>query len=124
MDVNIKVLVVDDFATMRRIVKGALKHLGFTNITEAEDGSMALQELKKEKFGLVLCDWNMPKMSGLDLLKIVRSDESLKDTPFIMVTAEGQKNNVVEAVQAGVSNYMIKPFTTEVMKEKIEKVLN
>ena len=124
MDVNIKVLVVDDFATMRRIVKGALKHLGFTKITEAEDGSMALQELKKEKFGLVLCDWNMPKMTGLDLLKEVRSDESLKNTPFIMVTAEGQKNNVVEAVQAGVSNYMIKPFTTEVMKEKIEKVLN
>jgi two-component system chemotaxis response regulator CheY len=122
IDTSMKVLVVDDFATMRRIVKGVLKQLGFSNIVEAEDGTAALDALKKEKVGLIVSDWNMPKMTGLDLLKAVRSDEGLKETPFIMVTAEGQKENVIEAVKAGVSNYIVKPFTPETFSEKLEKV--
>ncbi|RJR33554.1 MAG: response regulator [Desulfobacteraceae bacterium] len=122
MDTSMKVLVVDDFATMRRIVKGVLKQLGFSNIIEAEDGNAALGELKKEKFGLIVSDWNMPNMSGLDLLKAVRGDSSLKAIPFIMVTAEGQKENVIEAVKAGVSNYIVKPFTPETFGEKLQKV--
>jgi len=122
IDTSMKVLVVDDFATMRRIVKGVLKQLGFSNIVEAEDGAAALDALKKEKVGLIVSDWNMPKMTGMDLLKAVRSDEGLKETPFIMVTAEGQKENVIEAVKAGVSNYIVKPFTPETFSEKLEKV--
>jgi len=123
MDLDMKVLVVDDFASMRRIVKNVLKQMGFTKIIEADDGSVALQVLKKEEIGLVLCDWNMPRMTGIDLLKAVKSDEDLKDIPFLMVTAEGQKDNVVEAVQAGVSNYIMKPFTAEAMEERVKKVL-
>ena len=122
IDTSIKVLVVDDFATMRRIVKGVLKQLGFNSIVEAEDGTSALDTLKKEKVGLIVSDWNMPKMTGLDLLKAVRGDDGLKEIPFIMVTAEGQKENVVEAVKAGVSNYIVKPFTPETFNEKLEKV--
>jgi len=122
VDTSMKVLVVDDFATMRRIVKGVLKQLGFSSIVEAEDGSAALEVLKKEKIGLIVSDWNMPKMTGLDLLKSVRADDNLKATPFIMVTAEGQKENVIEAVKAGVSNYIVKPFTPETFSEKLEKV--
>jgi len=124
MDVNINVLVVDDFAIMRRIVKGVLRELGFKNIVEADDGSSALQELKKDDFGLIISDWNMPKMTGLDLLKAVRADDKYKNIPFIMVTAEGQKDNVVEAIKAGVSNYVVKPFTPDTLKEKLEKVLS
>ena len=123
MDLETIVLVVDDFATMRRIVKGALKQLGFKNIIEANDGITALSELKKEKVGLILSDWNMPKMNGLELLKLVRGDDNFKEIPFIMVTAEGQKSNVVQAVQAGVDNYVIKPFTPDTLKDKIQKVL-
>lgn len=123
MDTNIKVLVVDDFATMRRIVKGVLRQIGFNNIIEAEDGNAALGELKKEKIGLIVSDWNMPNMSGLDLLRAVRGDASLKAIPFIMVTAEGQKENVIEAVKAGVTNYIVKPFTPETFGEKLQKVL-
>jgi two-component system chemotaxis response regulator CheY len=122
IDTSMKVLVVDDFATMRRIVKGVLKQLGFSNIIEAEDGNAALGELRKEKFGLIVSDWNMPNMSGLDLLKAVRGDATLKTIPFIMVTAEGQKENVIEAVKAGVSNYIVKPFTPETFGEKLQKV--
>lgn len=122
MDFDIKVLIVDDFATMRRIIKGALKQMGFRNIIEAEDGDLALEALKEEKIGLILADWNMPKMNGLDLLKAVKSNETLRDIPFIMVTAEGQKDNVLEAVKTGVNNYIIKPFTPETLKEKIQKV--
>ncbi len=122
VDMSMKVLVVDDFATMRRIVKGVLKQLGFSDIIEAENGSSALDELKKEKVGLIVSDWNMPKMTGLDLLKAVREDEKLKSIPFIMVTAEGQKENVLEAVKAGVSNYIVKPFTPETFNEKLQKV--
>jgi two-component system chemotaxis response regulator CheY len=122
MDTSMKVLVVDDFATMRRIVKGVLKQLGFSDIIEAENGNSALDELRKEKVGLIVSDWNMPKMTGLDLLKAVREDEKLKSIPFIMVTAEGQKENVLEAVKAGVSNYIVKPFTPETFNEKLQKV--
>jgi len=122
-DSNIKVMIVDDFATMRRIVKGILKQLGFSQIREAENGSVALEELRKEPVGLIVSDWNMPKMTGLDLLKAVKADDSLREIPFIMVTAEGQKENVIEAVKAGVSNYIVKPFTPEIFSEKLEKVL-
>ena len=124
MDLNMKVLVVDDFATMRRIVKNVLKQIGFTEIVEADDGSTALEVLRQTKIDLIVSDWNMPKVTGLDLLKAVRSDESLKAMPFLMVTAEAQKDNVVQAVQAGVSNYVVKPFTAEALKEKLEKVFD
>ena len=122
MDLGMKVLVVDDFATMRRIVKNVLKQIGFTKIVEADDGSTALAVLKNDKVDLIISDWNMPKVSGLELLKAVRSDESMKDMPFLMVTAEGQKDNIVQAVQAGVSNYVVKPFTPETIQEKLEQM--
>ena len=121
-DTSMKVLIVDDFATMRRIVKGVLKQLGFNDILEAEDGTMAHKELQKEKIGMIVSDWNMPNMTGLDLLKAVRADSKLKDTPFLMVTAEGQKENVVQSVQAGASNYIVKPFTPETFSAKLEKI--
>ncbi len=124
IDTSMKVLVVDDFATMRRIVKGVLKQLGFSDIIEAEDGDIALKELQKEKVGLIVSDWNMPNMTGLDLLKAVKEDAKLKDIPFLMVTAEGQKENVVQAVQAGVSNYIVKPFTPETFSQKLEKIFS
>ncbi len=124
LDISIKVLVVDDFATMRRIVKGVLKQIGYTKIVEATDGSVALDALKKEKIGLIVSDWNMPNMTGLELLKAVRGDENFKDLPFIMVTAEGMKENVVEAVKAGVSNYVVKPFTPETFGDKLQAVFN
>ena len=107
---------------MRRIIKGSLKKIGFNNIIEAEDGNMALSEMKKDKIDLVISDWNMPHMTGLELLKAIRKDQALKDVPFIMVTAEGQRENVLHAVQEGVNNYVIKPFTPEVLAEKIKKV--
>ena len=122
MDLNMKVLVVDDFVTMRRIVRNILKQIGFKNITEAEDGKAALNELKKEKPDLILCDWNMPGMSGLDLLNVIRADDQFKGIPFIMVTAEAQKNNIVDAVKAGVNGYIVKPFTAETINEKLKKV--
>ena len=123
MDVSIKILVVDDFATMRRIVKNVLKQIGFTNITEADDGTTALEQLRSGSFDLIISDWNMPKMTGLDLLKTVRGMDEYKNIPFLMVTAEAQKQNVVEAVQAGVSNYVVKPFTADQLTEKLEKIL-
>lgn len=123
MDLSIKILCVDDFATMRRIMKNILKQLGFTNITEADDGTTALEELDKGDFDLIISDWNMPKMTGLELLKTVRGMDKYKDIPFLMVTAEAQKQNVIEAVQAGVSNYVVKPFTAESIAEKLEKIL-
>lgn len=122
MDLNMDVLIVDDFATMRRILKNILRQIGFTNIYEADHGKSALNMLKKQKFDLILCDWNMPEMSGLELLNEIRSDNELKDTPFVMVTAEAQKNNIIEAVQAGVSNYVVKPFTAETISGKLKKV--
>jgi len=122
MDLNMDVLIVDDFATMRRILKNIIRQIGFTNIYEADNGKNALNMLKKQKFDLILCDWNMPEMSGLELLSKVRSDNELKDMPFVMVTAEAQKNNIIEAVQAGVSNYVVKPFTAETISGKLKKV--
>ena len=122
MDLSMKILIVDDFATMRRILKNILKQLGLSNITEADDGATALEELKKNQFDLIISDWNMPKMTGIDLLRAVRADEQTKDLPFLMVTAEAQKQNVIDAVQAGVSNYVVKPFTAEAISEKLEKI--
>lgn len=122
MDLGMEVLVVDDFATMRRILKNILRQIGFTNISEADDGKGALNMLRKKKFDLVLCDWNMPEMPGIELLKEVRADEGLKDIAFVMVTAEAKKENILAAVQAGVSNYVVKPFTAETISEKLEKV--
>ena len=122
MDLNMKVLIVDDFATMRRILKNIMKQIGFSNITEADNGKNALKALKSDKFDLVMCDWNMPEMPGIDVLSAVRSDSDLKDTPFIMVTAEAQKENILEAVKAGVSSYIVKPFTAETVEEKLQKV--
>ena len=122
MDLNMNVLVVDDFATMRRIIKNVLKQIGFTKILEADDGTTALAVLKKNEVDLIISDWNMPKMTGLDLLKKVRGEESTKKIPFLMVTAEAQKDNVLQAVQAGVSNYVVKPFTADAIKEKLTQV--
>jgi len=122
MDLNMKVLIVDDFATMRRILRNILKQIGFKNMIEADNGKNALKELKKEKVDLIMCDWNMPEMPGIDLLKNIKADDELKDIPFVMVTAEAQKDNIVEAVKAGVSNYVVKPFTAETITEKLKKV--
>jgi two-component system chemotaxis response regulator CheY len=123
MDTSIKILIVDDFATMRRILKNILKQIGFKNILEADDGTTALEVLDRQSVDLIISDWNMPKMTGLELLKSVRSSDKYKKTPFLMVTAEAQKQNVIEAVQAGVSNYVVKPFTAEAISEKLAKIL-
>lgn len=121
-DKKMRILVVDDFNTMRRIVKNILKQLGFENVGEAENGQEALEVLKKEKFDFVITDWNMPVMNGLDLLKAIKADAALKDIPVMMVTAEAQQQNIVVAVKAGASNYIVKPFTAEVLEEKISKI--
>ena len=121
-DPNMKILVVDDMVTMRRIVKNILKQLGFANVEEAENGQEALQKLRADTYGFVVSDWNMPVMTGIDMLRAVRADEKLKTTPVLMVTAEAQQNNLIEAVQAGVSNYIVKPFTAETLHEKILKI--
>ncbi|MCB0335733.1 MAG: chemotaxis response regulator CheY [Bdellovibrionales bacterium] len=116
------ILVVDDFSTMRRIVKACLKQIGFNNFTEAEDGAIALEKLKNGQFKLIVSDWNMPNMMGIDLLRAVRSDEKLKHIPFLMVTAEAQKENILAAAKAGVSNYIIKPFDTDTLNTKLEAI--
>ncbi len=121
-DTKMSILVVDDFATMRRIVKNILKQLGYENILEADDGASALEVLKREKSQFIISDWNMPQMSGIELLKTVRATEAWKDLPFLMVTAEGQKEDVIEAVKNRVNNYIIKPFTPETLMEKINKI--
>ncbi|MGB4887570.1 MAG: chemotaxis response regulator CheY [Nitrospira sp.] len=121
-DPNMKILVVDDMSTMRRIVKNILKQLGFNNLEEAENGQEALKKLKADTYGFVVSDWNMPIMMGIDMLRAIRADEKLKTIPVLMVTAEAQKENLMEAVQAGVSNYVVKPFTAETMQEKINKI--
>ncbi len=118
-DPNMKILVVDDMVTMRRIVKNILKQLGFSNVEEAENGQDALQKLRGDAYGFVVSDWNMPVMTGIDMLRAIRGDEKLKAIPVLMVTAEAQQSNLVEAVQAGVSNYIVKPFTAETMQEKL-----
>jgi len=122
VDYNMTVMIVDDFATMRRIVKNILTQLGFKNFVEADDGSVAWEMLQKEPVDFIVSDWNMPKMTGIELLKKVRADDKLQDTPFLMVTAEAQKENIIEAVKARVSNYIVKPFTPETLGEKIEKI--
>ena len=121
-DPNIKILVVDDMSTMRRIVKNIMKQLGFANVEEAENGEEALVKLRAESFGFIISDWNMPVMTGIELLRAVRADDKLKAIPLLMVTAEAQKENLIEAIQAGVSNYIVKPFTAEVLQEKMNKI--
>ena len=121
-DPKMKILVVDDMSTMRRIVKSIIKQLGFANVEEAENGQEALDKLRAESFGFVISDWNMPVMTGIELLRAIRADDKLKAIPVLMVTAEAQKENLVEAIKAGVSNYIVKPFTAEVLQEKMNKI--
>ncbi len=124
VDTNMNVLIVDDYKTMLRIIRNLLRQLGFNNIEEATDGSMALQKLRQSSnFGLVISDWNMEPMTGLQLLREVRADAKLKHIPFIMVTAESKSENVLAAKQAGVSNYIVKPFNAETLKGKMVSVL-
>ena len=122
MDKNMKILIVDDFSTMRRIIKNLLRDLGFTNTSEADDGSSALPMLQGGNFDFLVTDWNMPGMTGIDLLKAVRADDKLKNLPILMVTAEAKRDQIIEAAQAGVNGYVVKPFTAAVLKEKIEKI--
>ncbi|HAS17335.1 MAG: histidine kinase [Nitrospirae bacterium RIFCSPLOW2_12_42_9] len=124
MDLKLKILVVDDFSTMRRIVKNILRQIGYSNIDEAEDGNGALSKLRQDKYDLVISDWNMPNMTGLDLLKAIRADGNLNGIPVLMVTAESKKENVVEAIKYGVNNYVVKPFTADILKNKIEKIFD
>lgn len=121
-DLNMKILVVDDFSTMRKIVKNVLKQLGYNNIEEAEDGAQAYLKLKSNKLHFVVSDWNMPNMDGLDMLKKIRSDPELKELPVLMVTAEAEKDKVIAAIKAGVNNYIVKPFTAETLKQKMEQI--
>lgn len=117
-----KILIVDDFSTMRRIIKNLLRDLGFNNTTEADDGTTALPLLKQGDFQFLVTDWNMPGMQGIDLLKAVRSDSKLSKLPVLMVTAEAKREQIVEAAQAGVNGYIVKPFTAATLKEKIDKI--
>ena len=121
-DPSLRILVVDDFSTMRRIVRQLLKELGFNNIEEAEDGAMALSKLQNEPFDFVISDWNMPNMPGIDLLRAIRGDEKLKHLPVLMITAEARKENIIEAAQAGASGYIVKPFTAATLDEKLKKI--
>jgi two-component system chemotaxis response regulator CheY len=124
MSAEKRILVVDDFSTMRRIVINILHRLGYQNVVEAENGADALKKLKGESFQLVISDWNMPTMTGLELLEAVRADASLKDTPFLMVTAEGRKENIIAAVKAGANNYVVKPFNQATLEEKITNIFS
>jgi len=117
-----KILIVDDFSTMRRIIKNLLRDLGFTNTQEADDGTSALPMLRNGDFDFLVTDWNMPGMTGIDLLKQVRSDPKLASLPVLMVTAEAKRDQIIEAAQAGVNGYVVKPFTAQVLKEKIDKI--
>ena len=122
MDKGMSILVVDDFPTMRRIVRSLLKELGFTNVEEAEDGQEALGKLKGGDFEFVVSDWNMPNLDGLEMLKQIRADEAMKALPVLMVTAEAKKENIVAAAQAGANGYIVKPFTTATLEEKLNKI--
>jgi two-component system chemotaxis response regulator CheY len=122
LDKNMKILIVDDFSTMRRIIKNLLRDLGFSNTHEADDGSTALPMLKGGDFDFLVTDWNMPGMQGIDLLKAVRADDKLASLPVLMVTAESKRDQIVEAAQAGVNGYIVKPFTAQTLKEKIDKI--
>jgi len=122
-DKNLRFLVVDDFSTMRRIIRNLLKELGFNNVEEAEDGAMALKKLRDGDFDFIVSDWNMPNMDGLTMLQNVRADDALKDIPVLMVTAEAKKENIIAAAQAGASGYIVKPFTAATLDEKLNKIL-
>ena len=122
VNTNMRVLIVDDFSTMRRIIKNILRQLGFNNIQEADDGTSAWEILSKDQIDFVISDWNMPQMTGIELLRKVRGSEEFADLPFLMVTAEAQQENIIEAVQAKVSNYIVKPFTAETLGQKINKI--
>jgi len=122
LDKNMKILIVDDFSTMRRIIKNLLRDLGFTNTQEADDGQTALPMLKNGDFDFLVTDWNMPGMTGIELLRQVRADERLSSLPVLMVTAEAKRDQIVEAAQSGVNGYVVKPFTAQALKEKIEKI--
>lgn len=124
LDESMKILIVDDFSTMRRIIKNILKEIGYTNVEEADDGSTALEKLKEGSFDFVITDWNMPIMPGIELLKTVRKDAKLKKLPVLMVTAEKGEQNVKDAVAAGVSNYIVKPFTAAALKERIDLIIS
>ena len=121
-DPKMKFLVVDDFSTMRRIVRNLLKELGYTNVDEAEDGAVGLQKLKGGDFQFVVTDWNMPVMTGIDMLKAIRADPTLKHLPVLMITAEAKKENIIEAAQSGASGYIVKPFTAATLEEKLGKI--
>ncbi len=122
MNKDMKILIVDDFSTMRRIIKNLLRDLGYTNTAEADDGTTALPMLQNGKFDFLVTDWNMPGMQGIDLLKAVRADDNLSSMPVLMVTAESKRDQIVEAAQAGVNGYVVKPFTAATLKEKIDKI--
>jgi len=122
LDKNMKILIVDDFSTMRRIIKNLLRDLGFNNTQEADDGNTALPMLQSGNFDFLVTDWNMPGMTGIDLLKAVRADAKLASLPVLMVTAEAKKDQIVEAAQAGVNGYIVKPFTAITLKEKIDRI--
>ena len=122
VDKNISILIVDDFSTMRRIVRNLLREIGFTNFDEAEDGVQALQKLHGRPFDFVVSDWNMPNMQGIDLLRAIRADGQLRHIPVLMVTAEAKRENILEAAQAGVNGYIVKPFTAETLREKLDAI--
>lgn len=124
LDPSAKILIVDDFATMRQIVRKSLASLGYNNITEAVDGIDALAKLEKDQFNFIISDWNMPNMMGIDFLKAVRSNGRFKGIPFLMVTAEAKRENVIEAAKAGVSQYIVKPFTVESLEEKMSAIFS
>lgn len=121
---GMRILVVDDFPTQRKLIKRSLQSLGFENVLEATDGIDALEKLHSEECEFIICDWNMPKMMGIELLRAVRADEKLRGMPFLMVTAEAKRENIIEAAKAGVSNYIAKPFTVEALQEKMRDILN
>jgi two-component system chemotaxis response regulator CheY len=123
-DKNMRILVVDDFSTMRKIIKNILRQLGFNNVVESDDGTTAWETLNRDNIDFIISDWNMPQMTGIELLRKVRSSEEYATTPFLMVTAEAQQENIIEAVQAKVSNYIVKPFTPETLGQKIDKIFN
>ncbi|PWL57104.1 MAG: response regulator [Desulfovibrionaceae bacterium] len=121
-DPNMRILIVDDFSTMRRIIKNILRQLDLNNVVEADDGTTAWEVLNKDHIDFIISDWNMPQMTGIELLRKVRASEDFGHLPFLMVTAEAQQSNIIEAAQARVSNYIVKPFTAETMKQKIDKI--
>ena len=124
VDKNLKFLVVDDFSTMRRIIRNLLKELGFSNVDEAEDGAVGLQKLRTGSFQFVITDWNMPNMTGIQLLRAIRAEATLRTLPVLMVTAEAKKENIIEAAQAGANGYIVKPFTAATLDEKLGKIFD